>query len=118
MQNLFKVSLLKAVRPFVLPSVWAFSFSKFWHGARNPYEVWRNAFCPPNWGNGPKMGQKQGFLNLLKNLAIDFHLICSIMNREWPNNSCFVPPQIPYLEKFWFLRSESECSQPVRLQDF
>ena len=29
-------------------------------------------FFPKNWENGPKMDQKQGFLNLLKNLVIDF----------------------------------------------
>ena len=30
-------------------------------------------FCPINWGNGPKMGQKQDFFNLLKNLVNDFY---------------------------------------------
>ena len=46
-------------------------FSKFWHGARNPDEVvcdsqifWTKKFLPP------KMGQKEGFLNLLKNFGI------------------------------------------------
>ena len=29
-------------------------------------------FCPENWENQPKMGQKQGFLNLLENLVIKF----------------------------------------------
>ena len=36
-------------------------FSKFWHGAQNPYEVvpdspvlWKN-FCLKNLGNGPKI---------------------------------------------------------------
>ena len=29
-------------------------------------------FCHQNWKNGPKMGQKQGFLNLLKYLVISF----------------------------------------------
>ena len=30
-------------------------------------------FLPQNWENGPKMGQKQGFLNLLKNVVISFY---------------------------------------------
>ena len=31
-------------------------------------------FCPNIWENGPKMGQKQGFLlNLLTDLAIIFY---------------------------------------------
>ena len=30
-------------------------------------------FCSQNWENGPKMDQKQGFLNLLKNLVIKFY---------------------------------------------
>ena len=32
-----------------------------------------NFFCPQNWENGPKMGQKQGFLNVLKYLADNFY---------------------------------------------
>ena len=47
------------------------TFSKFWHGARNSYEVVhdragfsRKVFFAPKMG---KMGQKQGFLNLLEN---------------------------------------------------
>ena len=30
-------------------------------------------FFPKKWENGPKVGQKQGFLNLLKNFAINFY---------------------------------------------
>ena len=30
---------------------------------------------------------------------------------------CCVPAQIPYLEKFLFLRYGPKCSQPIRLQD-
>ena len=30
-------------------------------------------FCLQNWENGPKMGQKQGSLNILKNLVINFY---------------------------------------------
>ena len=32
-------------------------------------------FYPQNWENQPKMGQKQGFLNLLENLVIHFYQI-------------------------------------------
>ena len=33
----------------------------------------KKIFCPKNWENGPKMGQKQGFLNILKNFDINFY---------------------------------------------
>ena len=54
--------------------------------ARSPYEVVhdRTGFpggwiCHKNWENEAKVGQKQGLLNLLKNLGINFYWICSIM---------------------------------------
>ena len=67
-------------------------FSKFWHGARSPYEVVhdragfsRNFFFAPKI---EKMGQKHGFLDLLKNwfllnLFYDenlYYLLCSCIN--------------------------------------
>ena len=30
-------------------------------------------FLPQNWEKEPKMGQKQGFFNLLENLVINFY---------------------------------------------
>ena len=43
-------------------------FAKFWHGARNPYEVVRDKarfsekkLYIKNWENETKMGQNQGF---------------------------------------------------------
>ena len=33
------------------------------------------------------------------------------------NVICFVPAQIPYLQKFLLLGYGSKCSQPIRLQD-
>ena len=53
--------------------------------------------CPQNWENGPNMGQKQDFLNLMKILVINFYGICSIMKIYI---ICCVPAQIPYLGKF------------------
>ena len=54
-------------------------FSKFWRGATNLYEAvrdsrifWENVFCPQNRENGPKIGQEQGFLNLLKIWSLIF----------------------------------------------
>ena len=55
-------------------------FSKFWHVSRNLNEVMRDRarfsgeinFCPKNWGNGPKMSQKQVILDLLKNWSLIF----------------------------------------------
>ena len=54
-----------------------------WHGARNSYEVVRDRagfsgekfFLPQNWEKGPKVGQNQGFFNLLDNLVINFYRI-------------------------------------------
>ena len=55
-------------------------FSKFWHGGRNPYEVGcdsqifqKKMFCLENLENRPKMDQKHGFWNLLKDFAINFY---------------------------------------------
>ena len=36
-------------------------------------EISENFFCSQKWKNGLKMGQKQGVLNLLKNLVINYH---------------------------------------------
>ena len=36
-------------------------------------------FCCKYWVNGPNMGQKLGFLNLVKNLVFNFYWISSIM---------------------------------------
>ena len=47
------------------------------------------------WGGGG-MSQKQGFLNLLKDLVINFYWICSIMKTYI---IYCVSPQIPYLGK-------------------
>ena len=56
----------------------SYSFLNFGMGARNPYEgvldragFFGNFFCPQNWENVPKMGLKQGFLILLKNVVIN-----------------------------------------------
>ena len=65
----------------------------------------KKIICPENWENGPKMGQKQDLLNLLKNLVINFFFI-------------FVPAQISYLGKILFLRYGQKFSQPIRLQGF
>ena len=43
------------------------------------------------------MGQKQGFLNLLKNLVINFYCICFMMKIYI---ICYVPAQISYLGYF------------------
>ena len=60
------------------------------------------------------MGQKQDFLNLLKNLVIDIYWICSMMKTYI---IFCVPAQILHLGKFLFLRNGPKCSQPIRLQD-
>ena len=65
-------------------------------------------FCPKNWENRPKMHQKQGFLNLLKKLGINFYWICSLMKICI---ICCVLAQIPYLGKFLFLGYGPKYSQ-------
>ena len=75
----------------------------------------KKIFLPQNWEKGPKMGQKQGFFNLLENLVINFYWIWYIMEIYI---ICCVPTQNPYLEIFLFLRYGPKCSQPIRLQDF
>ena len=72
-------------------------------------------FWSQNWEKGPKMSQKQNFLNLLKNLVINIYWIYSIMKKYLV--FC-VAAQVPYLGKFLFLRYGPKCSQPIRLQDF
>ena len=94
-------------------------FSKFWHGAWNPDQVvcdsciFQNLFCPQNRENGPKMGQKQGFLNLLKKLVINFYRICSIIFILF---AVFLHKS--YIWDFFSLKYEPKYSQPIRLQDF
>ena len=61
------------------------------------------------------MGQKPGFLNLLKNLVINFYWACSIVKIYI---ICYVLAQIPCLGKFLSLGYGRKCSQPIRLQDF
>ena len=72
--------------------------------------LWEN-FCPKNLGNGPKTGQND-FLNLNKNLFINFHLIYSVMKIY---NICSVPAQILHLGKILFLRYRPKCSVSFRL---
>ena len=55
------------------------------------------------------------FIKLLENLVINFYWIWSIMKIYI---ICCVPAQIPFLEKFSFLRYGPKCYKPIRLQDF
>ena len=77
-------------------------FSKFWHVARNLHEVVhdRAEFSrgKKKLENGSKMVPKQGFLNLVKNLVINFYWIYSIIMKICI--ICCVPAQILYLAKF------------------
>ena len=121
-------SLRPSICPPVLPSfslsgrflgIVSLIFSKFWYGARTPCEVVcdrarfsRKIFFAPKID---KMGQKQGFFNLLECLVINFllnltynenlyYLLCSCTNTM--------------LQKTFFQRYRPKCSQPIRLQDF
>ena len=89
----------------------------FCQGARNQYEVvhdnpiFLKNFSPQNWGNGPKIG----FLNLKKNLVINFLRICSIIKMFI---IFCVPPQIPFLGKILFVRCRPKYSQPIKWHNF
>ena len=123
------VTFLLSFRPSVLPSVQAFlwivslTFSKFWHDARNPYEVardkarfFRKCFClPQKLGKWTQNGSKTDLFKLLKNLFIDFYLILSIMKIYI---IFFVAAQIPFLGKFLLLRYGLKYSLPFRMQEF
>ena len=122
----FRPCIHLAIRPSVCLGVFfgiiSLVYSKFWHGARNRFEVVRDRdgfsrkkiFAPKIRKMG-KNGLKTRFLNLLKNFVIIFYWICSIMKIYI---ICYAPAQIPYLGKFLFLRYEPKFSPPIRLQDF
>ena len=63
---------------------------------------------------GPKMDQKQGILNFLKNLVI-LLIMCFVIKIYI---ICCVRAQIPSLRKFLFLTYGPNYSQLIRLQDF
>ena len=74
----FRPSVLSLSRHFL--KIVSLVFSKFWHGARNPYEAvcdsqisWKNFFCSQYLENEQKVGHKLGILNLLKNLVFNFY---------------------------------------------
>ena len=112
------------VRPSVFPSgsflgIGSLVFSETQHGVRGPCLVvrdrarfFRKNLFAPKMG---KMGQKQGFLNLLENWVINFFWIWSI--KEFYNICCILA-QMSYLGKFWFLRYGPKCFRPIRLQYF
>ena len=110
-----------SVLPSFCPSryfLWIVSlnFSKFYHGARNPYEIVRDrARFSRKIFFDPKMGQKQCFLNLLENWVINFSRTWSIKKFY---NICCILVQILYLWKFWFLRYGPKCTWQIRLQYF
>ena len=115
---------LGSVRPSVLSyesflGIGSLVFSETHHGVRHPCFVVRDRtgffgenLFDPKMG---KMGQKQGFSNLLESLIIIFFKIWSIKKVY---NICCILAQIPYLGKIWFPRCGPKCSRPVRLQCF
>ena len=120
-KRLFPNLFLFSVRSSVRPSVRAFFLNfgmvlePIWSCAWQSWIFCKKCFCPKIWKSGPKMGQKQGFLNLLKDLVVNFYWICSILKACI---ICCVPAQIQYLGKVLSLRYGRKCSQPIRLQDF
>ena len=109
-----------AVCWFFFLGIGSLGFSEFWHDTRKPYRqiFWESFFCPPPLPKAGEMGKnspKTGFLNLQKNLVINFPRICSIMKIYI---IYCVPVQIFYLRKMLFLRYRPKCSQPFKLQDF
>ena len=89
------LSILPSFRLFFCPGVFLELhhqfFSKFWHGARNPYEVVHDRarfskmfFCPQNWENGPKRA-KTGFFEFIKNFC---HQV--LLNQFYNKNICYL----------------------------
>ena len=81
-------SVCPSILPSILPSclsrcflgIVSLVFSKFWHDARNPYEVVRDRagfprkkFFAPKTGKVGQKWVKIGFLNILKNFVINFY---------------------------------------------
>ena len=109
---------------YVLPSgsfhgIGSWVFPETQHGVMGPFllcvtgpDFFKKNLFVPKMG---KVGQKQGFLNLLENVAITFFWIWS-MKKFY--NVCCILAQSPYLGKIYFLRYEPKCSWPIRLQYF
>ena len=81
-----------SVHLYLLTPVWVFSWNwiiKFlwilaWRQkplswTLNNWISWKNFFCRKNWGNESNMAKKYSFLNLKKNLIINFHCIYFIL---------------------------------------
>ena len=66
-----------------------------------------NFFLPPKLGKETK---SRVFLNLLKDLVLNFYWICSIMKIDI---IYCLPSRIPYLGRILFLRYGPKCSQPI-----
>ena len=92
-------------------------FLKFWHGCRNSYKVVcdRAGLFENIDPKIEKMGQKWVFWIDSKICSLLFSWIWSIMK---VHIICCIPVQIPYLEKFWFLRYGPACSWSIRLHAF
>ena len=91
-------------------------FFCFWHDARFLYEVARDSdvfwFFFSFATEIRNMGQKQGFLNLLKSLVFDFYWICSMMKLY---SICCVPAQIPYFGKKVLMKNRTKCNHISRI---
>ena len=124
----FCPSLGRSICPSVFPDfrlsgrflgIVSLVFSKFWDMLEThmklcmtePYFL-EKIFLPSKLEKWTKNGSKNGFLNFLKNLVINFYWICSIMKIyiTW----C-VPAQIPYLRNCYSwdsgqnVLSQSDC---------
>ena len=65
-------------------------------------------FCLTDFPEKNFFAPKYGFLNLKKNLFVNFHSVCSTMKI---NIICWVLSQILYLGKIVFVRYRPKCSQ-------
>ena len=118
-------SVHPSIHPSVCPGIGIVSlvFSKFLHGARNLYDVLhgragfsgKKFFATKTGKMDQEWVKNRVFWIYWKILVINFYWICSLVKIHI---ICCVPAQIPYLQKFLFLRYSLKCSQPVRLQEF
>ena len=76
-------------------------------------------FCCKMRKISPAKGSLNAYIGKFSFFSQFFHFfsVWSIMKVLYYCNF-YMLEQIPYLEKFWFLKYDPKCSWPIRLQDF
>ena len=82
-------------------------------------DVLKTMFCCKIRKISPAQGSLNAYIGKFSFFSQFFHFfsVWSIMKVLYYCNF-YMLEQIPYLEKFWFLKYDPKCSWPIRLQDF